>query len=91
MLAVEVTQKEGWPWLKRGPVGGKGWRHEMIWGKGRSPLKTWNLKAPGTFPDGGTNTAQEAQKVLMHHAEAHGGWEEGGRGHQRASCSARKT
>lgn len=23
-LGVEVTQKEGWPWLRRGPLGGKG-------------------------------------------------------------------
>lgn len=65
----------------------------MIWGKGRSPLKTWNLKAQRTFPDGGTNTAQGAQKVLTHHAEAHRQWEKGGTWspHQRTSCSARKT
>lgn len=50
----------------------------MIWGKGRSPLKTWNLKAQRTFPDGGTNTAQGAQKVLTHHPEAHRQWEKGG-------------
>lgn len=24
VLGVEVTQKDGWPWLRRGPLGGKG-------------------------------------------------------------------
>lgn len=46
-LDVEVPQKEGWTWLKRGHLGGGCWslpcvgggkrRCEMIWGKWGSP------------------------------------------------------
>lgn len=35
-------------------------------GESGVPLKTWNLKAQRTLPDGGTDTVQEAQKALTH-------------------------
>lgn len=71
VLGVEVTQKEGWAWLRRGHLGGKCWSLPSVGGRqmpepslcGReagggmkwSGVSGVALKAQGTLPDGGTS------------------------------------